>query len=423
MAGGDCKYYDCDLLEGGSIASLHLKFLKKDEFGYYIQIPGYYLEKIDSAQKDFVQMFMAKHKKLSHYLEWSGIDKNNPFVFAPKTVEIMSKEIVPELMNEVNTLFSKEALENDSTRSFAWRESSIFGVLSKLITYEGYRTERIMADRAAEYLSKAFNDKIITIKELCTGAGITTTLVYEALAKKNKRVQIHTIDNSMQSIICAATLFSLRNIPTRIKFNINAKEDDFDGITIYFDSATDAINKKGTYHFVFSDNGINYFDYKLYKTMVRKMISHLKKGGLLQICSADTSVVSDINALDVLKESFNKNRIVDDGVGGYDYKTVDNVMYIKKFHTPSAEMEYELIQDMLINRKLKMLLDYIKVSSVTLSIGNILPQKMKTSLKKTSKITKEYIGLNGEFCPSYATEPCSLVRLFELKLPKKNGTN
>ncbi|MBP5204095.1 hypothetical protein J6Z48_00395 [bacterium] len=423
MAGGDCKYYDCDLLEGGSVASLHLKFLKKDRFGYYIQIPEYYLEKIDFAQEEFVQMFMSKHKKLSHYAEWSGIDKIDPFVFAPKTVEIMSKEIVPDLMNEVSTLFSKESLESDSMRSFAWKESSIFGVLSKLITYEGYRTERIMADRAADYISKTFNDKVIKIKELCTGAGITTTLVYEALARKNKRVQIHTVDNSMQSIMCAVALFSLRKIPVRIKFNVNAREDDFDGITIYFDSATEAIDKEGTYNFVFSDNGINYFDSMLYKTMVEKMISHLKKRGLLQICSADTSVVSDINAWDVLKESFNKNRIVDDGVGGYDYKTVDNVMYIKKFHTPSAEMEYELIHDMLMKKKLKLLLNYIKVSSVTLSIGNILPQKMKTSLKKTSKITKEYIGLDGDYYPPYENQPCCLVRLFELKLPKKDGTD
>lgn len=405
---------------------LDLKMLGSDEYGLYIKIPTEINAEVRDAQNEFVPVFMDVHKKYANHAEWEYMNPDNPFVFAPATIRIMSNELIPKLLKETTTLFSN-GVEENTERSMHWEESNIEGILNKLLAYESYRLERIMAPRARDHMKEAFpGEEVIKVKELCTGAGITTALMYEALKETGKKVEFHSADNSLQSVICAATLLTLRGIPTRIVLDSGQKEKNFDGVTIYFETAQESIQKnQDNYHFVFSDNGINYFDEKTHFEVVDEMVKKVKPGGLFQDCTLDPGMQVDLSTVSMLgtilftkKEDFKKK--VKLGDAEYSIKEKNGVLFINQLFSPSSTMQYELLAEVGNKLGVKAFAEYLGGAKKAGAITKKLAPKIAQDLRKTGMKILELTGLEGLYYPTYEDRKTSLTRFFELKLPKNN---
>ncbi|MBU1119677.1 hypothetical protein KKA50_00530 [Patescibacteria group bacterium] len=405
---------------------LDLKMLGSDEHGLYIKIPTEINAEVRDAQNEFIPVFMDVHKKYANYPEWEYMNAQNPFVFAPATIRIMSNQLIPQLLKETTTLFSN-GVEENTERSMHWKESNIEGILNKLLAYESYRLERIMAPRARDHMKEAFpGEEVIKVKELCTGAGMTTALMYEALKETGKKVEFHSADNSLQSVICAATLLTLRGIPTRIVLESGQKEKNFEGVTIYFETAQESIQKnQDNYHFVFSDNGINYFDEKPHFEVVDEMVKRVKPGGLFQDCTLDPGMQVDLSTVSMLgtilftkKENFKKK--VRLGDAEYSIKEKDGISFIEQLFSPSSTMQYELLADVGKKLGVKAFAEYLGGAKKAGAITKKLAPKIAQDLRKTGMKILELTGLKGSYYPTYEDRKTSLTRFFELKLPKNN---
>jgi len=400
---------------------LDLKMLGSDEYGLLIKIPVEATAEIRDAQNAFVPVFMAVHENYAGYEEWKYMNKENPFVFAPNTIKIMSEKLIPNILKETTTLFSK-GLDDKSQRSMHWEESDIEGILNKLLAYESYRLERIMAPRARDHMNESFsNEQTIKVKELCTGAGITTALMYEALRETGKKVEFHTADNSLQSVICAATLLTLRGIPTRIVLESGKEEKNFDGVTIYFETALESIQKgEDTYHMVYSDNGINYFDEKSHLDVVEEMLKRVKPGGLFQDCTLDPGIQVDLSTLSMLGAILSRKKEPKLGDEEYSVKEKDGILFIKQLFSPSSTMQYELLGDVRKKLGFKIFWDYLMGAKKAGAITKKLAPKIAQDIRKTGTKALELTGITGIYYPTYEQQQKSLTRFFELKLPPRN---
>ena len=401
---------------------LKLKMLGLDEFGLYINIPEKINTEIMLAQNEFVPVFMSVHEKYKNYEEWKSMNQKNPFVFAPATIKIMSEQVIPQLLNETSKLFSN-GVEKDGERSRHWKESDIEGILNKLLAYESYRLERIMAPRARDYIQEAFpGEPVIKVKELCTGAGITTALMYEALKETGKGIQLHSADNSLQSVVCAATLLTLRGIPTRIVLDSGQKEKDFDGVTIYFETAMESIQKnKEKYHFVYSDNGINYFDQESHFAIVREMIDRVEKGGLFQDCTLDPGMQVDLSTPSMFKAILSRKKEPKQGDDEYQLVKKGDIFLIKQLFSPSSTMQYELLGEVRKQLGWNNFWEYLMGAKKAGAITKKLAPKIAQPLDKTGKYIQKEFNIEGVYYPPYEGEGArkfSLTRFFELKLPK-----
>lgn len=403
---------------------LGLEILNKDEYGFYLNIPSEIIKQIQEAQKEFVPLFLRIHQNYQQYEEWKYLNESNPFVFSPTTIKVMSEEVLPKLMNEVTVLVSNGAnLDTNPERSIHWEESDIQGILNKLLAYESYRLERVMAPRARDYLASAFpSEPKLRVKELCTGAGITTALMYEALKETGKGVEFHTVDNSLQSVMCAATLLTIRGIPTRIVLDSDAKEKDFDGVTIYFEPALESMKKEGQYHFVFSDNGINYFDEQSHYEVLEEMLGKIKPGGLFQDCTLDPSIQIDLSTPSMFKAIFSSKRQAKLGDDEYALKQKDGVQLIKQLFSPSSTMQYELLNEVRKKLGFGLFWEYLMGAKKAAGITQKLAPKIAQDLRKTGLKVQEATGMQGEYYPSYEKQVHSLTRFYELKLPSINDT-
>ncbi len=405
---------------------LDLKMLGSDEYGLYIKIPTEISAEVRDAQNEFVPVFMDVHKKYANYAEWEYMNPKNPFVFAPATIRIMSNQLIPKLLKETTKLFSN-GVDESTERSMHWEESNIEGILNKLLAYESYRLERIMAPKARDHMKEAFpGEEVIKVKELCTGAGITTALMYEALKETGKKIEFHSADNSLQSVICAATLLTLRGIPTRIVLDSGQKEKNFEGVTIYFETALESMQKgDDTYHFVFSDNGINYFDEKTHFEVVDEMVKRVKPGGLFQDCTLDPGMQVDLSTGSMLKtifftkkENFEKN--VKLGDTEYSIKEKNGISFINQLFSPSSTMQYELLAEVRKKLGFNSFWGYLMGAKKAGAITKKLAPKIAQDLRKTGMKTLELTGIEGSYYPPYEERKMSLTRFFELKLPKNN---
>lgn len=404
---------------------MDLKNLGYDEYGLYIKIPPEAMARVDVAQKEFVPVFMNVYNKYSQYEEWKYLNPEKPFVFSPTTIQIMSGELIPKAMEELSQVFANTKEENDTTeRSTKWEESDIEGILNKLLAYESYRLERIMAPNARDHINKTFpNDPVIKVKELCTGAGITTALMYEALAETGKDIQFHTVDNSLQSVVCAATLLTLRGIPTRIVLDNGAKEKGFNGVTIYFETAEESMKKNGEYHFAFSDNGINYEpDQKVHFDVVESMVKKLKPGGLFQDCTLDPGIQVNLSTLSMFGAILSRKKEAKLGDSEYQLVQKDGVTEIRQLFSPSSTMQYELLGEVQKELGMKLFWAYLMGAKKAGQITQKLAPKIKRDLRETGAKAEEIAGASGSYYPRYEDQKYSLTRFYELKLPQVNGT-
>ncbi len=379
------------------------EIIKKDQFGYYLEIPHIYKKQTEMYQEKFLPYFYEQYPKFKTYEECNFTNVDKPMIFSPDTVRIMTDKILPLLINESERML-KGSSENE-TRNLEWKESSITGILNKLLTLEAYRRERVMVSRANTYIKNTFpNDKTIKVKELCSGAGITTAMMYEALTADGKKVQMHSVDNSVQSIMCAAVLLTLWEIPTRIELNEYAHEKNFDGVTLHFESAPESIkNSKEMvtkYHIVFSDNGINYFDKTVHDETVNHMLSCVIPNGLFLDCSANPKVVTSVNKIKMMKEIFRVPKEVVVGKGEYTYQEKNGIRYAVNFFTPSTILQNEMLYAMIKKRDFSTFGKYLMGAGKTTAMAKELPTKIQEDIIKTGETVERLTNGKVEYYPA-----------------------
>ena len=290
---------------------------------------------------------------------------------------------------------------------------------------------RIMGTRAKKHVEKYFKDEdTIRVKEYCTGAGINTALLYKSLERTRKNIQVHTVDNAIESVACSAGLLSSIGIPVRIVLDSLEKETDFNGVTIYFDTAMHFAQResKSKYHIMATDCGLNYLDENA--DILRKTKEYLIEDGLVQISTLDPKVEAKLSKVKVIstmlfgnlpemfKKNHRENKIYDLKKGKRE--NGDEISIITQVFTAATSLQYHLLQELL--RKDRHLFKiYLKGSQTSGDLSRALSKKITADLSDSEFVLKE-IYPDGEFTyiPSYEEQPVYLIRVLELNTAKEN---
>lgn len=291
-----------------------------------------------------------------------------------------------------------------------------------------------MATRAREHIEKNFNEEnTIRVKEYCTGAGINTALLYMSLERTGKEIQIHTVDNAIQSVACSAGFLSSVGIPVRIVLDSSSGETDFKGVTIYFDTAMHFSQKKfeSNYHMIVSDSGLNYLPEN--STILEKSPENLLDNGLIHICTLDPKTEIDLSKFKMLStiafgnhpEIYRKHK---DNI--YDIKKgrrkkedgiVEDLVSIKQMFSASTSLQYNILQ-ILFKEDRKLFWDYLNGAKAAAALTKTLSPKIKIDLRESGRVLKElYPNAKLEYIPSYEKENISLTRILELNTAKQNA--
>lgn len=414
-----------------SFECFELKYLQKDDSRLYPQIDKEVFEEIKSHQAYFEPIFLKLLDKYSDSEELSDVDKNRPFCFSPRTLEVISNKVIIPIAKELEEVLGD--VDSDQGREYSWKETHISGILGKLLAFESFRMSRIMATRAREHIEKYFNEEnTIRVKEYCTGAGINTALLYMSLERTGKEIQIHTVDNAIQSVACSAGFLSSIGIPVRIVLNSSSKEFNFNGVTIYFDTAMHFSQKKSEskYHMIVTDSGLNYLPEN--STILKKSPENLLDNGLIHICTLDPKTEIDLSKLRMLStiafgnhpEIYRKHK---DNI--YDIKrgkrkkengTTEDLVSVKQMFSASTSLQYNILQ-ILFKEDRSLFWDYLNGAKAAAALTKALSPKIKIDLRESGRVLKQlYPTAQLEYIPSYEKEDISLTRILELNTAKQN---
>lgn len=412
--------------------SFELKNLKKDDFGLYPQIGKEVFEEIKSHQAYFEPIFLRLLDKYSDSEELADVDRNKPFCFSPRTLEVVSSKVIVPIAKELEEILGD--VDSDQGREYSWKEAHISGILGKLLAFESFRMSRIMATRAREHIEKNFKEeRMIRVKEYCTGAGINTALLYMSLERTGKDVQIHTVDNAIQSVACSSGFLASIGIPVRVVLDSSSKESDFNGVTIYFDTAMHFSQKESEnkYQMIVSDSGLNYLPEN--STILEKSPNSLLENGLIHICTLDPKTEIDLSKFKMLStiafgnhpEIYRKHKN-----GIYDIKkgkrtkedgTTEDLVSIKQMFSASTSLQYNILQ-ILFKEDRPLFWNYLNGAKAAAALTKTLSPKIKIDLRESGRVLKElYPNAQLQYIPSYEQEEISLTRILELNTAKQNG--
>ncbi len=415
-----------------SSESLELNYLEKDDSGLYPKIGKEVFEEIKSYQAYFEPIFLKLLDKYSDSEELSDVDRNRPFCFSPRTLEVISSKVIIPIAKELEEVLGD--VDSDQGREYSWKEAHISGILGKLLAFESFRMSRVMATRAREHIEKYFNEEnTIRVKEYCTGAGINTALLYMSLERTGKEIQIHTVDNAIQSVACSAGFLSSIGIPVRIVLDSSSKESNFRGVTIYFDTAMHFTQKKSEskYHMIVTDSGLNYLPEN--SKILEKSPEDLLDNGLIHICTLDPKTEIDLSKLKMLStiafgnhpEIYRKHEgniyDIKKGKRNREDGATEELISIKQMFSASTSLQYNILQ-ILFKEDRPLFWDYLNGAKAAAALTKTLSPKIKIDLRESGRVLKElYPNAKLEYIPSYEKENISLTRILELNTAKQNA--
>lgn len=221
------------------------------------------------------------------------------FVLTPRMFFEIEK-VLPSFTNKV-----AQSLElGGKTR--VWEASPILSILAKSLLEESTKYSTWIAQRISE---KTTNNELIKICDLCSGAGITSSKIYLELKKKGIRnVQIHGIDNSVESLSVSYLLFQTQNIPCTLLKNasyLGTIPEDYDGIVLIYADAEGYmadINKDILYNEVVSDNGISYFSQPKHEKVLKDTKNHLQKDAGIYLSSLNPKLTVKLSKTFLIEE-------------------------------------------------------------------------------------------------------------------------
>ena len=220
-------------------------------------------EIIDSLQKMQTD-YKQEYNPIPY--EGKGNDPNYFFLSLQAYQEIINR--IPEVRTMILTAIGKL---DDAQIIQKWKQG-IESILFKALVAESVKYSQWIA----EYISQETIEKPhVKILELCTGAGITTTMLYlERLNRSNDaKTQIVSVDNSIESVACAILIASSFGIPCQIcrPVSLSSIDSNYNGIIFVIGEVEKFIENMGEneqYNAVVSDNGISYFPQSVHNNIL-----------------------------------------------------------------------------------------------------------------------------------------------------------
>jgi len=336
---------------------------------------------IDIEQKKFEPVFE----------EFINFNKDKPFFLAPNSYNYILS-ILPKYFQELkDQIDTSDSLEQ-------WELKHISAILGKALIPDSIATPHDNAKTIANDIAEKFKDDAksrILIRELCTGAGLSTMLTYFEIKKKSKNpFTIIGTDNALESILTASIMMNLFNIPHIIvSSEITPAITQFDGVVLQYMGVTPALKNdilnKLAFDYVLSDNGISYFSNPIHSETIDDIIKVTKANGMIVICSLEPDVKINLNYFAMVKgiilyggkaqevhQKIRDERRADfekTGKGGdsllCNVRYTENYMEVREYLSAQAAGTYGMLHAYLFKKKffsIKNFRQYIKtLSSIT----------------------------------------------------------
>jgi len=221
------------------------------------------------------------------------------FVLTPRQLFEIG-DLLPRISDRVEKVLGLSGLKR------AWDHIPIISILSKALLEESTKYSTWISKRIAQ---RHHNDQSVLICDMCSGAGITTSKVY--IEFKNRgipHVQIHAIDNSIESISAAYLLFQTQNIPCQIVTgNISSINhySEFDGILLIYSDIENymtSLDKRFMYNDLISENGISYLPKKIHDKIFTDSIEHLRVNAAVYLSSINPNYTVQLSKPFLIQE-------------------------------------------------------------------------------------------------------------------------
>ncbi|MBN1617870.1 hypothetical protein JW887_00830 [Candidatus Dojkabacteria bacterium] len=295
-------------------------------------------------------------------------DGSETFFISPHVFQIIAG-IIPIAFKQLNAKMGA----GDSLQS--WEHENISAILGKALIPDSLSptlsNARAIARDVAEF--HAGRGRVV-IRELCTGAGLATAMTWMEVRKAGAEgVTIISTDNALESVVTAALVLSIFNIPhVIIQGEVPDALFDFDGVVLQYMDAGDAVrNEQGRskqYSVVFSDHGISYFPQKVNDEIIGSLLGMLTERGVMYVCGLEPDVTVALqypfmireilfgrglrrDAYTQIRQGRERTRAKGDEQSViYDTTVVGGRTAVTRFYTPESAGLYDMLHAFLFNK-------------------------------------------------------------------------
>lgn len=334
------------------------------------------------------------------------------FVLTPRMFFQIEK-MLPDFTNKV-----AQSIElREKTR--VWEASPILSILAKSLLEESTKYSTWIAQRISE---KANGKESIKICDLCSGAGITSSKIYIELKKQGlKTVQIHGIDNSVESLSVSYLLFQSQGIPCTLLKNpdqISSIPEEYDGVVLIYADAEGymgEIDKEVLYNDVVSDNGVSYFSQPKHDKVLRDTKNHLLQNAGIYLSSLNPKYTVKLSKPFLIREILTGEKKaqtyrtrIENGKPQYD---ISKDGRIRKAMTIETGRQIEFMR-MLLRKDLFTFYKYMKGLSKATKAAEVLKDEILSPVNEVLDSISETFGIPKEVIISYPQiigSPCDVI--------------
>lgn len=360
-------------------------------------------------EKDTIQSFQNEFKPT--FDKYWNFKKDSHFFIAPDTYLFILR-ILPKYFEQVKKVIHEDdALEE-------WELRNISAILGKSLIPDSIAPTKQNAKLLAEDVNKYFAKKShILIRELCTGAGLSTTLSWMEIQKHNpdKHMTIISTDNALESIVVSSIILSIFDIPNIITSQKITKDNlTFDGVVLQHKDAVRAVEEdlgnQIKYDLIFSDHGVSYFPNIIHSTIMKNTVEIMNSTSCLYVCGLEPSVRVNLDYPFMIKEilfgkgnrketytRLRKERVIEIKEGKRNGSTAfydtqrsnDGKLLVKALLTDESGGLYDMLNSFLKSFKLKKFVQYIKMIISVVKTTKELGGEVQSPVSYTAKIIKE----------------------------------
>lgn len=324
----------------------------------------------------------------------------------------------PENFNTILDLFRAEA-GNLEENQYPWELAHISKILGKMLISDSIRPTLENAKKIAQDLV-VDDDPHIELFDVCSGAGISAMMNWCEIKKvhPDKTCTVIGVDKATESIEIAKTFLRLKNIPVVVVAVERIDEmKGFDGIILVQSDVTDAADifqaTRRTFHAVYSDHGIGYFDNDDHDEIIKTITqSLLKDKGVFQVCSLENNVSVELNYIKMITEIlFTKDLMetIPDKQNPYVLAEKDGKAIVSAMNTNDSAALYSILQKFIYRAQFRDFAQYIqaiiRVAKATKTLANEVP----SSIEYTQEVLKS-LGYISSVEPPFANQQYSIAR-------------
>ncbi len=342
-----------------------------------------------------------------------GLDsEEKAFALTPRMFFQIEK-MLPDFTNKV-----AQSIElGGKTR--VWEASPILSILAKSLLEESTKYSTWIAQRISE---KAKGKESIKICDLCSGAGITSSKIYIELKKQGlKTVQIHGVDNSVESLSVSYLLFQSQGIPCTLLKNpdlINTIPKDYDGVVLIYADAEGYMGEIGEdvkYNDVVSDNGVSYFSQPKHDKVLRDTKNHLLDNAGVYLSSLNPKYTVKLSKIFLVGEILTGGRKSQSYISriekGKPQYEISKDGKIRKAMTIETGRQIEFMR-LLLMKDLPTFLKYMKGLSKATKAAEVLKDEILSPVNEVLDSISEVYSIPKDQITSYPQiigSPCDVI--------------